>query len=107
MTTFRVFAARRAGAGFHPRRWLVIGSIVAVGWNAAGVPWLTMRQAAGSMNSRIPRQGALLENRRSSPASWRWWDERSIALDVGKDAAKRAATIAIHNVKPSAKIEQG
>jgi hypothetical protein len=45
MTTFRVFAARRAGARFQPRCWLVIGSIAMAGWNAAGnsIPYRKLR----------------------------------------------------------------
>jgi hypothetical protein len=57
MTTFRVFAARRAGAGFHPRRWLVIGSITMAGWNAAGRPNpAAMRRSPMSANTHAARR---------------------------------------------------
>jgi hypothetical protein len=51
-TTFRVFAARRTGAGLRPRRSPVIGLIAAAGWNADGrrSP-MAMRPAAGSVKA--------------------------------------------------------
>ena len=64
MTTFRVFAARRAGAGFQPRRWLVIGSIAMAGSNAAGKPRpTTMHRSPMSTNAHAAPVPAFSHNR--------------------------------------------
>ena len=71
MTTFRVFAARRARAGFHPWRWRVIGSIIMAGSNAAGRSSpAAMRQSATSTNT--VRWAALPARRRYARAAAAW-----------------------------------
>jgi hypothetical protein len=59
MTTFRVFAARGADAGFHPRRWFVIGfwSTARTGWPAVGrLRPLTRRLPANRRRLRPARR---------------------------------------------------
>jgi hypothetical protein len=84
MTTCRDFAARRqrASAGLHRRRWPVIGSSAAAGWNAAGIRSLATRRPAVSRTAGIRRRAAL-QLARPDRAIWRWPDEVGIAADAG------------------------